>query len=61
VVRLVRGIHEKTLYGSAMLAITKTASTQGITVAGSISVNVVAGDIVADGGAIYVIDAVLLP
>lgn len=56
-----RSIHVKTLNGSVMLAVTKTASTQGVTVAASNSANVVAADISADNGIIDVIDAVLLP
>lgn len=55
-----RSIHVKTLNGDQMLAVTKTASTQAVTVAGSTTANVVSADIQADNGVIHVIDTVLL-
>lgn len=56
-----RAIHVKTLNGSEMLAVTKSASTQAVTVKSSNTANVVGADITADNGIIHVIDAVLLP
>lgn len=56
-----RTIHVKTLNPDGRLAVTKTASTQAVTVAGSTTANVVAADIAADNGIIHVIDTVLLP
>jgi uncharacterized surface protein with fasciclin (FAS1) repeats len=54
-----RPFHVKTLNASERLTISATST--GVTVAGSNTANVVQADVKADNGVIHVIDAVLLP